>query len=143
MLTIGDLARAAGVGISTVRHYERQGLLPARQRSQAGYRLYDDEAVQQLRFIVHLKQLGFSLKEIAGLLFLDDQADACADLNERVQAKRTDVQQRIRDLRRIDAALAGLLERCRRDPQPGSLQACPMWARMHADAVDGPVGEGD
>jgi DNA-binding transcriptional MerR regulator len=69
-LAIGQVARHAGVGIETVRFYERQGLLAEPERRASGYRQYDGEAVAVLRFIRRAKELGFTLKEIKGLLGL-------------------------------------------------------------------------
>jgi MerR family transcriptional regulator, copper efflux regulator len=70
-LTIGKAARQAGMGIDTVRYYERAGLLPAAPRTPAGYRLYTGQDVERLHFIRRAKRLGFSLEEIAELLRLN------------------------------------------------------------------------
>lgn len=142
MLTIGDLAKSAGVGVSTVRHYERQKLVSPSGRSAGNYRLYNNDDLQELRFIVQAKRLGFTLAEIRELLFLDEKHDACADLNERIREKRTAIAERIRDLQQMDQALGMLLDRCPGNPDPGSLKVCPMWASLHeTDASEGP-GEG-
>src|SRR6266542_5401936 len=69
-LTIGELARRPGIGQSTVRYYERAGVLPQPGRTAANYRLYADDAVTRLRFIRRAQQLGFTLNEIKGLLDL-------------------------------------------------------------------------
>lgn len=66
-LTIGQVANQAGVGVETVRFYERQGLLEEPARRESGYRQYDQEAVAVLRFIRRAKELGFTLKEIKGV----------------------------------------------------------------------------
>jgi len=71
-LTIGKLAKQAGVGIETVRFYERQGLLAPPPRSPSGYRQYPDTTVQHLRFIRRAKVLGFSLREMAYARTLTD-----------------------------------------------------------------------
>ena len=69
-LTIGRLARRAGVGIDTVRFYERARLLPRPVRTASGYRTYGDADVERLRFIRRAKALGFTLDDIAELLTL-------------------------------------------------------------------------
>ena len=69
-LSIGEVARQVSVGVETVRFYERQGLLAEPQRRASGYRQYDEEAVAVLRFVRRAKELGFTLKEIKGLLAL-------------------------------------------------------------------------
>src|SRR5881397_809545 len=82
--TIGELARAVGVGVSTVRYYERAGLLPQPDRTASSYRLYRDEAVARLRFIRRAQQLGFTLEEIKGLLELRvSRHTTCADVQSR------------------------------------------------------------
>ena len=75
-LTIGEVARQAGVGIQTVRFYERQGLLEEPERRASGYRQYDLEAIAVLKFIRRAKELGFTLKEIKSLLALRLDASA-------------------------------------------------------------------
>lgn len=69
-LTIGQLARHAGVGVETIRFYEREGLLAEPERRPSGYRQYPAEVVRRVRFIRHAKELGFTLREIQGLLEL-------------------------------------------------------------------------
>src|SRR5688572_6021621 len=93
--TIGELARQAGVGIETVRFYERQGLLEEPKRRASGYRQYDVEAVAVLRFIRRAKELGFTLREIKALLALrlDDSASR-ADVREQAKAKVADIEAR-------------------------------------------------
>ena len=70
LLSIGQLARRAEVGVETVRYYERRGLLQEPQRRQSGYRQYSEEAVSRLQFIRRAKDLGFTLREIGELLSL-------------------------------------------------------------------------
>src|SRR5947208_5062987 len=100
-LTIGQLAPQGGVGIETVRFYERQGLLEEPARKESGYRQYTEDVVARLRFIRRAKELGFSLKEIAELIALRlDASTTCADVRERAQTKLADIEARIHDLKR-------------------------------------------
>ena len=69
-LNIGEAAEASGVSAKMIRHYEAIGLMPAPQRTEAGYRQYGDTDVHMLRFIRHARDLGFSIKEIGELLGL-------------------------------------------------------------------------
>ena len=115
-LTIGEVARGAGLGVETVRYYEREGLIPEPERSESGYRQFRLETVERLRFIVHAKRLGFALKEIRELLALridTPSADACDQVRERAQIKLREVQDRIAALRRIEDVLIGLIGSCR------------------------------
>src|SRR5436190_2898985 len=112
-LTVGRVAKLAEVGIPTLRFYERAGLLPKPSRSASNYRLYDDEAVQRVRFIRRAQQLGFTLNEVKELLGLQVTAAAsCACVRQRAEAKVLDVQARIRSLQRMNRALAKLASEC-------------------------------
>jgi len=77
-MKIGQVASASGVGISAIRFYERQGLIPEPGRQPSGYRVYPAEVIGRLRFIAGAKKLGFSLREIRELLSLDEDSEATA-----------------------------------------------------------------
>src|SRR5881394_2167200 len=97
MLSIGQVARRAGVGVETVRFYEREGLLEEPARKASGYRQYTGDVVARLRFIKRAKDLGFTLREIAELLALrSDPDNPCAEVRQRAQAKVADIDARIR-----------------------------------------------
>src|SRR5262249_9977088 len=121
-LSIGQVARLTGVGVETVRFYERQGLLAAPDRKASGYRQYGEDALARLRFIRPAKGLGFSLKEIRELIALRVAPDGtCADVKERAAAKIAAIEVKIRDLQKIRKALLRLTASCRGS---GSLQEC-------------------
>lgn len=122
-MTISRAAERAGVGVETIRFYERRGLIeqPARPRS-GGYRFYDDEVVERIRFIRQAQELGFSLREIEELLSLraDPGAD-CGDVRTQAVIKREEVGRKIARLQHIRAALDELIASC---PGGGALRAC-------------------
>lgn len=127
-LTIGEVARKAGVGVETVRFYERQGLLEEPQRRASGYRQYEEEAVAVLRFIRRAKELGFTIREIKGLLALRLDATATkAEVRQQAKAKVADIEARIADLQRIQDALQKLIKKCHGD---GSTTGCPILAAL-------------
>lgn len=112
-VTIGRLAKEAGVPIDTIRYYERRGLLSPDSYRDSGYRLYDPEAARKLRFIKNAQELGFTLKEISGLLRLRVSSRArCGDIKRRSQAKLEDVESRIRRLEAMRRVLKDLLRTC-------------------------------
>lgn len=112
-LTIGELARRAGVGVETVRFYERQGLVPPPPRTGSGYRQYPEDTVARLRFIQRAKELGFSLREIDELISLRVVPDAsCAEVRAHAEAKIADIDARLHDLARMRASLARLVDAC-------------------------------
>jgi MerR family copper efflux transcriptional regulator len=131
-LTIGQVARQAGLGVETIRYYEREGLLPIpNRRPSSGYRQYGPEAVSRLRFIRRAKELGFTLKEIKELLALTADTEATrADVRGRAEAKVADIETRIADLLRVRDALRALTTACDGD---GPLDGCPI---LHALAGD-------
>jgi Hg(II)-responsive transcriptional regulator len=127
-LTIGAVARQAGVGVETVRFYERQGLLAEPQRRASGYRQYDGEAVSVLRFIRRAKELGFTLKEIKALLALRLDASATrAEVRKQARAKVADIEARIADLQRMRDVLQNLIRNCHGD---GTTTGCPILGAL-------------
>ncbi len=123
-LSIGQVARQAGVGVETVRFYERQGLLEKPPRKESGYRQYPPEAVSRLHFIKKAKEVGFSLKEIKELLSLRlDTAATCQDVRSRAEAKILDIKQKIQALKRMKQALTDLTKAC---SGRGNVSECPI-----------------
>jgi MerR family mercuric resistance operon transcriptional regulator len=109
--TIGGLAKAAGVGVETVRYYQRRGLLPEPARPAGEVRRYDDEDVKRLRFIRAAQAAGFTLNEIKELLDLDASDDR-ARARELAQARVAALDAKIEELRQARDALAGLATAC-------------------------------
>lgn len=123
-LTIGKVARGAGLAVDTVRYYEREGLLEKPARTPGGYRRYSPEAVKRLQFIRQAKELGFTLAEIRELLTLKVAPDkSCADVRARAQAKIADVESRIAQLERMKRALEQLAASC---SGQGPTSECPI-----------------
>ena len=110
-LTIGDVADAAGVGIETIRYYERRGLVAQPGKAAGAYRRYGGGHVHRIRFIKRAQALGFSLEEIETLLALEDGADR-RSIRRIAAARLEDTRRRIADLRRIEGVLAHLLHEC-------------------------------
>jgi MerR family copper efflux transcriptional regulator len=121
-LGIGQLAKRGGVGIDTVRYYERNGLLEPRGRLASGYRRYGELEVARLRFIRRAQALGFTLKEVKELLALSAQRDV-GRVKRSAQAKLRDVETRIADLMRVRDGLATLIDAC---PGHGRAADCPI-----------------
>lgn len=115
-LTIGKLAKAAGVSIQTVRYYERRRLLAPAMRRESGYRVYRKDALQKLRFIKNAQALGFSLEEIRSLLQLrgGGSVEACERVRRKAAAHARDVQERIERLQAIERVLTRLVRTCQR-----------------------------
>jgi MerR family mercuric resistance operon transcriptional regulator len=112
-LTIARAAEAAGVGVETVRFYEREGLIPQPPRPSSGYRIYPPHTVHRIRFIRHCQDLGFSLKETRELLRLNDEGtQGCDHACKRVDEKIRDLNSRITAMTTLRDNLESLLGHC-------------------------------
>jgi len=110
-LTIGKAAEAAGVGIETIRFYEREQLIERPLAAPgSGPRRYPPDLVQRIRFIRETQQVGFSLREVRDLLTLQAAADAGeSGVAERAREQRTEVMRKVAQLQRLSAALENLV----------------------------------
>ena len=127
-LTISAIAKRAGVGIDTIRYYERSGLLPEPPRRASGYRDYPSETVNQLRFIRRAKDLGFTLDEIGELMSLSVQRDdGVKGVKASAEAKLKVVEAKLKELQRIRLGLKKLIAAC---PGHGRLDQCPIIAAL-------------
>ena len=130
-MKIGEVAKAAGIGIDAVRFYEREGLIPEPARRPSGYRMYSPDVVLSLRFIRRAKELGFSLKEISELLSLETAAEAtAADVRKLAEAKLADIEERIRALQRMRRALRKVTESC---TGQGSTSGCSILQTLNRE----------
>ncbi len=112
-LRIGAVAAAAGVGVQTLRYYERRGLLPALRRTSAGYREYSADAVRRVLFIRRAQAMGFTLDEIRALLSLRvRERRPCEPIKETAEIARRRVREHLIALQRMDEVLEGLIRAC-------------------------------
>src|SRR5215469_15311586 len=113
ILSIGQVARRAGVGVETVRFYEREGLLEEPPRHASGYRQYSEQVVKRIHFIKRAQRLGFSLKEIAELLLLRvDTQTPCEEVKRHAEAKVAEVEQKLIELQRMRQVLLQVAALC-------------------------------
>ncbi len=127
-LTIGQLARLSGVGVETIKFYQRRGLIEQPPRPESGFRTYPPETVRQVRFIRRAKDLGFSLQEIGELLDLRlTTGTDCGAIRERAEAKIADIRRKRQDLERMEAVLRQLTASCRGQ---GPLDDCPILGAL-------------
>ncbi len=130
-MKIGQLAKQAGVGVPTIRFYERRGLLPLPPRQVSGYRQYSPEIVRRVRFIRHAKELGFSLSEITELLSLQvDPQSLCGDVRMHAAEKLAAIEEKVCSLNRMRRVLEDLVKRCSGD---GPTSECPIIEAMDAE----------
>jgi MerR family mercuric resistance operon transcriptional regulator len=118
--TIGSLARAAEVPTSTVRYYERAGLLVPEGRSGGNYRSYSARSLERLRFIRAAQANGFTLDDVKQLLRFQDGALApCGEVQSLIEARLRDLEERMQQLRKVRTVLRASLEVCRRGEPSG------------------------
>jgi MerR family mercuric resistance operon transcriptional regulator len=130
-LTIGQLAKRAGVNLETIRYYERRSLLPDPSRRASGYRQYSLDAVARIRFIKRAQELGFSLTQIGELLSLRvDAQTACHEVRQLAEAKVIEIEQKLETLQRMKHILNDLLYNCN-TRQPTN--ECPILAALDAE----------
>ncbi|BDC43090.1 MerR family transcriptional regulator [Paraburkholderia terrae] len=112
-LTIGQLAKATGTKVETIRFYEKTGLLPAPARTEGNYRAYATDHLNRLSFIRRARDLGFPLEQVRELLALaDDRTRSCSAIDAIASEHRREVERKIRDLRKLKAELDNLIDQC-------------------------------
>jgi DNA-binding transcriptional MerR regulator len=110
LLKIGEVSKRSGVGIETLRFYERLGLLGRPSRTESGYRLYDDATLERLDFIKRAQVLGFSLAEIAQIIAHKHAGQSpCAEVREIVRARLRDLDARMKEMQRYRKELTAAL----------------------------------
>ena len=122
-MNIGDAAKASGVSVKMIRHYEAIGLLPAATRTESGYRVYRPEDVHALRFIRNARDLGFPLAEIEELLGLwRDRERTSAEVKRLAIAHVAAIDEKVKALRAMGDTLRHLAAACHGDHRPD----CPI-----------------
>lgn len=128
-LTIGRLARAASVGIETIRYYQRRELLPVPDTADSTFRIYPAETVDRIHFIKRAQELGFSLEEVATFLRLEDGINR--EAIRKVAADRlSEIRSKIADLQRMEGVLSRLIGECE---ATGRAKPCPVIAALSGE----------
>lgn len=128
-LGIGELSRQTGVGIETIRYFEKIGMMPVPGRSEGGNRRYNTDHLQRLFFINRCRQIGFSQKEIKALLsMVDDKGVTCAEVHNITTEHIADIRKKIRDLTKLEKVLTKMANECSR----GDIPDCPIIETLFA-----------
>jgi Cu(I)-responsive transcriptional regulator len=126
-LNIGAAAKASGVSAKMIRHYEEVGLLPRAKRTDAGYRVYDENDVHTLRFVRRGRDLGFSMKEIKQLLGLwRNRSRSSAEVKKLAENHIRELEAKIQELKAMSRALRSLSSNCHGDQRP----ECPILSDL-------------
>ena len=122
-LTIGRVARSAGVGVETVRFYERKGLVK-QPVALSSFREYPPDVIDRIKFIKRAQELGFTLAEVGQLLHLADNPHSSKrEVKQLAGQKLVEIRQKIDDLQRLASTLETLHEKC---SGRGALSDCPI-----------------
>jgi Cu(I)-responsive transcriptional regulator len=123
-MSIGELAKATGVKVVTIRYYEQVKVMPAPARTKGNYRAYKQEHLHRLQFIRRCRELGFTLDQLRDLLRLCSQVEQeCAGVDRITARHLKEIEQRVADLRRLAAELRSIKNRC---SGKGRIADCPI-----------------
>ncbi|MDT0576430.1 helix-turn-helix domain-containing protein [Croceicoccus sp. F390] len=115
-MRIGELAKATGTKAETIRYYEREGILPAADRTDNNYRDYSQDHLAALTFVRRARELGFSMAQVSELLDLADNEDKpCGDVDHLVRKQLGEIDRKIDDLTSLRDELGHLLRSCQAD----------------------------
>ena len=118
--TISELAKSVGVPSSTLRYYERVGLLAPEGRTEGNYRLYADASLQRLRFIRAAQATGFTLDDVRTLLGSQEGSTAsCGEVQKLVEERLSGIERQLKDLRAVQRVLTAALQKCHTSEQDG------------------------
>ena len=131
LLTVSQLAKATDVRADTVRYYERIGMIGEAERTGAGYRKFDEQSVERVRFIKNAQTMGFTLEDIKQLLELasGEQSEDCSAICDFARQKVADLDDHIRQMRAFKRELTSLADSCASE---GPLDSCKILARMNS-----------
>ena len=138
LLKIGEVAAGTGLPVKTIRYYDEIGLLaPTVERSDSGYRLFNEAVMNRLAFIKRAQSLGLSLSEIQELLLVHDGGELpCGEVKHRLQAKLEEIAEQIAALEMLKAELQGLLSGWEEQP-PAHLIALTICPNIQSNNDEG------
>ena len=132
-MNIGEVARRSGVSAKMIRHYESIGLLPAPERSEAGYRRYEEQIIRELTFIRHARDLGFPLRQIEQLLSLwRDETRSSGEVKALALQQITELEQKISQLQQMRESLMEVVALCHGDASSD----CPILQKLAMEPDD-------
>lgn len=139
-LSIGAASKQTGCSVPTIRYYEEVGLLPAAPRSEGNQRHYDEAAVRRLTFIRRCRDFGFTIEQVRGLAGLVDQPDRdCVEVRDIAQAHLRRVQEKLAELKALEAGLTAFVESCNSACRGGPAVDCSILEDLALPARPTPV----
>ena len=124
-LTIGVLASQTRINVPTIRYYEKIGLMPQAQRASNGHRYYRATDLKRLGFIKRCRDFGFPIEQVRELVaLLEDGGRACVEVRDMAQTHLNTVREKLKEMRRLEASLAGFVASCDAVCCMGSTKDC-------------------
>ena len=140
---IGEVASLVGMTVEGLRFYERRGLVTPAARTPSGYRVYREAQVRLLHFIRAAQEMGFSLREIEGLIALrQGDVESCRAMCESLTAKRQAVRRKIRLLQALERDLVASIETCEAQMRSGDADQCPVLESLEAGGLSALIEKG-
>ena len=131
--TIGQASKDSGIGIETIRYYEKEGIVPSVGRGTSGRRQFSNSDISRLKFIKRFRSLGFSIPDIRSLQKLAFSNDnSCEKASSIGQRNLEVVRAKITELQKIEMALVELVQQCETNPEK-----CPMLSELQMAAIEG------
>lgn len=133
--TISQLAQAVDVPTTTLRYYERAGLLHPEDRSQGNYRLYSDESLRRLKFIRAAQAIGFTLDDVKTLLEShEDENPSCRDVQVLIHERLAQIEDRLKDLLQVQRVLKSAMAKCKTS---GRMDCCHVIQTLRSKSSEG------
>jgi Cd(II)/Pb(II)-responsive transcriptional regulator len=130
-MKIGQLSKASGCSIQTIRYYEKEGLLKLPNRSEGNFRLYDEKALQELEFVKHCRSLDIPLSDIKILLELKNKPEeSCSSINNLITNQLTMVNKRIKELNALKSELQLMKKAC--SLTGNTVEACGIMTSLNS-----------
>lgn len=130
--SIGEAAELSGISAKMIRYYESMGLMPEPNRTEAGYRKYEENDIHNLRFILRARDLGFSVKQIRELLDLwRDRDRASSEVKALASGHLAELRRKLREMEMIVDTLQHLVKNCHGDDRPD----CPILGELGRDQL--------
>jgi len=124
MMKTKDITDKTGIDRETLRFYESKGLLPELKRTESGYRIYSDNAVERIKFIQMAKEGGFTLNEIKELIDLQQRKGPCRSSRDIVKIKKNEIAQRVKALNKMNKILTRFISECEKNGEDGLKKPC-------------------
>ena len=130
MIKIGEMSKRTDIPVTTIRYYEKVGLLPSPERMESGYRLYNRRHLERIKFLKNTRKLGFSQQRIRVLVsLLENPNRASEEVKASVQSQLEEIREKRRLIQKIENQLKQIIAKC----DGGQKSECPILETLHVE----------